>query len=126
MTSDRRKPGVAFWAIAVLFALLVACPLSFGPACWINERFGVGSTAIAIVYRPIIWLASNCRGVRRPAERYASAGSRRFSMILNGKIEWSDADWTELIILIQSIQPSTGDLVDGIDIEDAEPCRSEL
>jgi hypothetical protein len=32
MTSDRKKPGVAFWATVVLVAVLVGYPLSFGPA----------------------------------------------------------------------------------------------
>jgi hypothetical protein len=34
MTCDRKKPGVAFWATAVVVVVLVAHPLSFGPACW--------------------------------------------------------------------------------------------
>ena len=34
MTSDRKKPGVAFWATVVVVVGLAAYPLSFGPACW--------------------------------------------------------------------------------------------
>jgi hypothetical protein len=80
-----------------------------------------------MVYRPIIWYASNDPRVRRPVQWYASAGSRRYSMIHDGKIEWNHAEFSELIWLIQStVQPSTGDLIDGIDIEDAEACRNEL
>ena len=30
MTSDRNKPGVAFWATVVVVVVLVAYPLSFG------------------------------------------------------------------------------------------------
>jgi hypothetical protein len=30
--TDRKKPGVAFWATVVVVVLLVAYPLSFGPA----------------------------------------------------------------------------------------------
>jgi hypothetical protein len=33
--TDRKKPGVAFWATVALVVVLVAYPLSFGPACWI-------------------------------------------------------------------------------------------
>jgi len=33
MTPDRKKPGVAFWATVAAVAVLVAYPLSFGPAC---------------------------------------------------------------------------------------------
>jgi hypothetical protein len=35
--TDRKKPGVAFWA-TVVFALPVLYILSFGPACWIASR----------------------------------------------------------------------------------------
>jgi hypothetical protein len=38
MTSDRKKPGVAFWATVALVVVLVGYPLSFGPACWIAGR----------------------------------------------------------------------------------------
>jgi hypothetical protein len=34
MTSDRKKPGFAFWATVVVVAMLVAYPLSQGP--WIT------------------------------------------------------------------------------------------
>ena len=30
MTSDRKKPGVAFWTTVVVVVLLVGYPLSFG------------------------------------------------------------------------------------------------
>jgi hypothetical protein len=32
--TDRKKPGVAFWATVVVVVLLLGYPLSFGPACW--------------------------------------------------------------------------------------------
>src|SRR6478752_3435066 len=73
------------WAkstLAVVVGLPVLYVASFGPACWINERYDVGTNAISIVYRPIIWLASGDPHVRRPVQRYASAGSRRYAMIL--------------------------------------------
>jgi hypothetical protein len=125
--TDGRKPGVAFWATVALVVVLVVYPLSFGPACWINGRTGVGTNAISIVYRPIIWYASNDLRVRRPVQWYACTGSRRFSMIHDGKIEWSNADWSELILLIEStVQPITGELIDGIDIEESASCQKEL
>ena len=31
MTTDRKKPGVAFWTTVVVVVVLVAYPLSFGP-----------------------------------------------------------------------------------------------
>jgi hypothetical protein len=38
MTSDRKKPGVAFWASVVLVVGLLVYPLSYGPAWWIVPR----------------------------------------------------------------------------------------
>ena len=52
MTSPK-KPGVAFWAMVVVVAVLVAYPLSFGPACWINRRTGIGGPVLATIYRPV-------------------------------------------------------------------------
>jgi hypothetical protein len=55
MTSDRKKPGVAFWATVVLVAVLVGYPLSFGPACWLTSYTNIGAEAISRIYRPITW-----------------------------------------------------------------------
>ena len=55
MTSDSKKPGVAFWATVVV-VLLVGYPLSLGPACWITSRAKVGGGWVNIPYRPIIRL----------------------------------------------------------------------
>jgi hypothetical protein len=46
MTSDRKKPGVAFWATVVLVVVVVGYPLSFGPACWISSRLNAGTSIV--------------------------------------------------------------------------------
>src|SRR5260370_147767 len=38
MTTDRKKPGVAFWATVALAVVLVGYPLSQGPAGWLITR----------------------------------------------------------------------------------------
>jgi hypothetical protein len=53
---DRKKPGLAFWASAVLVAVLVGYPLSFGPACWVTSWTDCGASAIPIIYKPIVRL----------------------------------------------------------------------
>ncbi|MGQ0634000.1 MAG: hypothetical protein ACT4QC_05305 [Planctomycetaceae bacterium] len=53
MTEARDKPTVGFWATVVVVALVILYPLSFGPACWINQRTGVGASAIPMIYWPI-------------------------------------------------------------------------
>ena len=57
MGSDRKKPGVAFWATVVLVAVLVGYPLSFGP--WMAVRWRLpDSLALRIdrLYRPAVSL----------------------------------------------------------------------
>jgi hypothetical protein len=54
MTIDRKKPGVAFWATVVVAAVLVAYPLSFGPACWITARTDTDRSALfTTIYGPL-------------------------------------------------------------------------
>jgi hypothetical protein len=59
--TERKKPGVAFWATVVLVLMLVGYPVSFGPACWLVADVEVdGPTeiddAIFVAYYPILWL----------------------------------------------------------------------
>src|SRR5580704_8634282 len=52
MTTDRKKPGVAFWATVVVVVALVGYPLSFGPACWLADRNAFLVPAVGMVYKP--------------------------------------------------------------------------
>jgi hypothetical protein len=36
--TDRKKPGMAFWATVVVVVALLAYLLSFGPACWLSAK----------------------------------------------------------------------------------------
>ena len=71
---SRNKPGVAFRATVVVVVVLVAYPLSFGPACWwlaSDRPAGWASSGIATrltggrdryarnIYWPIGWLAKH-------------------------------------------------------------------
>jgi hypothetical protein len=76
MTSDRNKPGVAFWATVVVVALPLIYVLSFGPACWISSHSGIGVYALPKVYRPILEAMSSSRSVADLCNSYAKAGAR--------------------------------------------------
>jgi hypothetical protein len=63
--TDRKKPGVAFWAtvaVVVVLVVLMAYPLSFGPASRLAQRRKLPEDAFVALYRPIGWLA--CCGPR--------------------------------------------------------------
>ena len=51
--TDRKKPGVAFWATVALVAVL-AYPLSLGPACWLARRKVIPNSVITKGYMPVI------------------------------------------------------------------------
>ena len=56
--TDRKKPGVAFWATAALVVVLVVYPLSFGPACWMADSNPIIRRPVLKVYYPLILAAS--------------------------------------------------------------------
>ena len=52
--TNRKKPGVAFWATVVVVVGLVLYPLSLGPACWTTSHLGTGAWAVSFLYSPIV------------------------------------------------------------------------
>jgi hypothetical protein len=72
MTSDRKTPGVAFWATVVVVVVL-AYPISFGPACWLMTRTGIGRRRlIPAVYRPITMIAESGSTANNAIRWYAT------------------------------------------------------
>jgi hypothetical protein len=62
MTSDRKKPGVAFWATVVVVCV-VAYTLSWGPVFWTLSAMGDPAWAIEPyqwIYSPLMWVAGQC------------------------------------------------------------------
>jgi hypothetical protein len=53
MTSPR-KPTAGFWITVALVAVLVAYPLSFGPACWATSRTNCSVDILETFYQPIL------------------------------------------------------------------------
>jgi hypothetical protein len=64
MTSDRKKPGVAFWATVALVVVLLGYPLSVGPAYWLQQREIIRFEVFLTLYKPLWMLAewSNAAG----------------------------------------------------------------
>jgi hypothetical protein len=74
--TDRKKPGVAFWATVVMVVVLVGYPLSFGPVCWISERTGIGCAALSVAYQPMLrlWVRKTYLGAT--VSWYATVGTK--------------------------------------------------
>ena len=89
MTVARTKPGVAFWATVVVIVVLLAYPLSFGPACWLNERGLVGRAAVSAVYSPVLATAENGR-LPKVIDWYARLAAKpdAFPFVSDGTITW--------------------------------------
>jgi len=119
--SDERKKSVWPWSVSVLITLPFLYIASFGPACWISERTGIGEQAISKVFWPMVWFAEKNLRAREVVLWYASVGvtSGDSAFIVKNEIHWKKrvyADFTSLALLIQStIEPSTGDLSTGLD-----------
>ncbi len=101
MTSDRNKPGVAFWATVVGLAY----PLSFGPACWWfpgpepRVSYGKGSWHYAPrIYWPVGWLAERAPDlIRDTMFSYATIGTNRpvaVPMDPRGDVWYSSITWS--------------------------------
>ena len=60
MTADpKKKPTAGFWITVILLVVLVAYPLSFGPACWLASHCSLPEPveyALYLFYLPIRWL----------------------------------------------------------------------
>ena len=70
--TDRKKPGVAFWATVVLVMVLVGYPLSIGPAVWLavkTEAPGWVFDALETSNNQLLWLAI-LSGLDEPYLRY--------------------------------------------------------
>jgi hypothetical protein len=78
LMTDRKKPGVAFWVIVALVAV-VLYPLSMGPAFWAwQDVFGRSETCwmiLSIIYAPI---GAACENVS-----------------VNAAVSWWVSRWTE-------------------------------
>ena len=57
---DRKQPTARFWITVALVAVLVAYPLSIGPACWwFSADYGTGVRVAPAMYWPIVRLADS-------------------------------------------------------------------
>src|SRR5262245_3874977 len=81
MIGGRKKPGVAFWtSIILVVLLLLAYPLSFGPACWLADRGIVPTKDVTDVFGPIIRFMCSA-DIGRPVLSYGDLWSQRHETV---------------------------------------------
>jgi hypothetical protein len=87
--TDRKKPGVAFWATVVVVVVVLLYPISFVPACWISSRVQPSGKAVSLIYRPVLWAwghlgedADDC------ISEWIAVGTTHGYAVINGRIEF--------------------------------------
>jgi hypothetical protein len=53
MRAERKKPGWVFYTTVAL-SLPLLYVATFGPACWVSSRTGLGTGALGAFYRPLV------------------------------------------------------------------------
>src|SRR5262245_38714898 len=81
--TDRKKPGVAFWATVVVVVMLVAYPLSFGPACWVAPRTQIDRGQ---VFQLLYWPLGRAIHADVPVARTVLLAIARFGMPSTGGV----------------------------------------
>jgi hypothetical protein len=80
--TDRKKPGVPFWATVIVVVLLLYVA-SFGPACWISERTATGAGPVSVVYQPMLWFWMSTKQPGTLVRWYALVGTTDGSFAIN-------------------------------------------
>ena len=80
MSDSPKRSGAAWWIVVALGVLLVAYPLSFGPACWVCSRVPEGTLVwetTEFCYAPILrgWYDAPAL-VSRLIGKYANLGAK--------------------------------------------------
>src|SRR5215475_8318253 len=74
MTSDRKKPGVAFWATVMVVVALIGYPVSLGPAIWLTARGCFRDSAVQSCYMPVLWSAAHAESLEEVVVWWGSLG----------------------------------------------------
>jgi hypothetical protein len=74
--TDRKKPRVAFWATVVVVVALVGYPLSFGPACWLDDLGYLAARPVAKSYLPVFRILESGSSLGSAAGWYCRLGAK--------------------------------------------------
>jgi len=74
MSEQRKTPGVTFWIIVALVAMLVLYPLSIGPAVWLTARSYFRESTVNSFYWPVLWSAAQAAPLEDSVGWWGSLG----------------------------------------------------
>ena len=100
--TDRKKPGVAFWATVALVAVLVGYPLSIGPAVWLTARGYFRESAVQSFYMPIFWSAAQAELLENGLDWWGSL------CVPDGKAVNFEIDTDDALIVFQFTRTGEG------------------
>jgi hypothetical protein len=87
--SDSSKKHSVMFRVIVTLAILLAYPMSFGPACWLSQRTGTGHDYVWIAYRPFWWTMKNgSEPLRESLFQYATSGAEHGKMLAVGDLDY--------------------------------------
>ena len=90
----KEKPTAGFQNAAALVVVLLAYPLSFGPACWITNHTNTGACLLPFFYQPILsGLSVRPTCLSAAIEWYACLGAARGWSWAPDSIPISDDEW---------------------------------
>ena len=92
LMTDRKNPGVAFWASVAMAVVLAGYPLSFGRACWASSHTICEYDWVSFADQPILemWL-DGPDGISDVAKWYGSLLSSDGWTVMkfpSGKYRW--------------------------------------
>ena len=94
--AQKKKPTAGFWITVALVVALVAYPLSFGPACWIEARWP--TVDFSFCHRPLLRIANGNGIVAQALFWYANLGTHRNRL-------WARTEHGSLYLLQDIPQP---------------------
>lgn len=71
---DPKRPSAALWLTVALVVVLVAYPLSFGPAVWLTARGYFSESKVNSFYWPVLWSASQAPPLENAVDWWGSLG----------------------------------------------------
>jgi hypothetical protein len=100
VTSDRKKPTTGVWIAVALVMVLLAYPLSFGPAVWLTARRYCRTSTVESLYRPVLWSAAQGPSLENAVVWWGSPG------VPDGALVYLEIETDDALVVLEFGDPS--------------------